>query len=308
MNQVAERTPLLIASEINSIKQQTQRMLLLNSIEIGRRLVEAKSLIPYGEWGRWLDETVDYSKSTANNLMKIFEEYGDSQLSLFGSEAKSQALGKLTYTQAVALLGVPEPEREQFVKENDVENKSTRELQKIIKEKQELQRKLDESEKLAKKEKEAKEKLKKQFEDLDKQNKAYTEQIDQLKEDIESAVTNGNQEEVAGLEASLKDKESELKASTDKIKDLEKLLKNKPIEVPAVVEKVPPDVEKELAELRKLAQQNDKSVVKFSVAFEALVKNFGDLLGSLNNIQDPAEQERYRNAVGALIDKMKERL
>jgi chromosome segregation ATPase len=178
----------------------------------------------------------------------------------------------------------------------------------MIKEKQELQRKLDESEKLAKKEKEAKEKLKKQFEDLDKQNKAYTEQIDQLKEDIESAVTNGNQEEVAGLEASLKDKESELKASIDKIKDLEKQLKNKPIEVPAVVEKVPPDVEKELAELRKLAQQNDKSVVKFSVAFEALVKNFGDLLGSLNNIQDPAEQERYRNAVGALIDKMKERL
>ena len=36
------RTPEVIAAEINSIKSQTKTMILCNSIEIGKRLVEAK--------------------------------------------------------------------------------------------------------------------------------------------------------------------------------------------------------------------------------------------------------------------------
>ena len=70
------RTPDMIATEINSIKSQTRIMVLCNSIEIGRRLVEAKEMLPHGEWGKWLETSVDYSQSTANNLMRIFEEYG----------------------------------------------------------------------------------------------------------------------------------------------------------------------------------------------------------------------------------------
>ena len=105
-------------------------MLLYNSIEIGRRLTEAKLCLPHGEWGSWLEEKVDYSKSTANNLMRIFEEYGADQLALFGETgAKSQALGSLSYSQAVALLSIPGEEREQFIEENDAANMSTWELQ-----------------------------------------------------------------------------------------------------------------------------------------------------------------------------------
>ncbi|MBR0282111.1 MAG: DUF3102 domain-containing protein, partial [Oscillibacter sp.] len=42
--------------------------------------------------------------------------------------------GHLTYTKALALLAVPADERETFVKENDVESMSTRELQDAIRE------------------------------------------------------------------------------------------------------------------------------------------------------------------------------
>jgi DNA repair exonuclease SbcCD ATPase subunit len=309
MSKLIVRTPIMIATEINSIKEQTKKMLIVNSIEIGRRLVEAKTLVPHGEWGKWLEESVDYSKSTANNLMKIFDQYGADQFSLFGSEAKSQALGNLSYTQAVALLGVPEEEREKFVKENDIENMSTRELQQAIKEKQEVEKKLKEAEAEAKKEKAAREKLTKEFQKLETQANDHSLIVEKLKSDLEIAIGTGNTHEVDSLKSALFKKESEHSESLKKIKELERQLKEKPIDVPAVIEKVPEAIEQELEELRKrVGKQNDKAVVKFTVCFEQLVKGFGDLIGALSEMQDPENQEKYKQAATGLINKMSERL
>jgi chromosome segregation ATPase len=310
MNALIERTPFLIAAEINSIKEQTQKMILINSIEIGRRLAEAKSLLHHGEWGKWLEESVDYSQRTANNLMKIFEQYGDSQLSLFGSEAKSQALANLSYTQAVALLGVPEDERESFVKENDIENMSTRELQQAIKEKQELEKKLKATEKQAKQEKAAREKLDKEVSLLEKQSKDHADKAERLQAELEKAEAAGDDSEIEHLQVSLTESQKELSESQKKIKDLERQLKEKPIEVPAVIEKVPEEIEKELEELRKKVghQGADKSVVKFQVSFESLVNEFKSLLGTLDEIQNVETNQKYKKAVKGLIDKMSERL
>ena len=94
-------------------------------------------MLPHGAWGGWLREEVEYSKSTANNFMRIFEEYGNSQMSMFGPEAKSQTLGNLPYTKALRLLAIPEEEREEFVEANHVEDLSTRELDRLIKERDE---------------------------------------------------------------------------------------------------------------------------------------------------------------------------
>ncbi|WP_251040940.1 DUF3102 domain-containing protein [Bacillus sp. ISL-45] len=310
MNQLAERTPVLIATEINSIKEQTRKMFLFNSIEIGRRLVEAKHMVPHGEWGTWLQESVDYSQSTANNLMKIFEQYGADQLTLFGDNAKSQALGKLSYTQAVALLGIPDYEREDFIKENNVENMSTRELQQAIKEKQEMAKKLKEAEKRAQEEQKAKEKIEKELKKLELQSKDHTLIVLKLKADLEAAANSGDDEEVILLRKALSDKESELEESTGKIKSLERQLKEKPIDMPEIIEKVPEEVEKELAELRnKLANQSsDQAVTKFKFVFEDLVSEFKELLSLLELIEDPDTKEKYKGAVKGLIGKMAERL
>lgn len=62
---ITERTPPVIAVEINMIKQQTEKVVLNNAIEIGRRLKVAKDLIPYGEWGKWLAESISYTERTA---------------------------------------------------------------------------------------------------------------------------------------------------------------------------------------------------------------------------------------------------
>ena len=86
-----------LVSEIRMITEQTKQVVLFNSIEIGRRLTEAKAMVKRGTWGTWLKERVDYSQRTANNFMKIYQEYGRN-----GLAEKSQALANLSYTQAFA--------------------------------------------------------------------------------------------------------------------------------------------------------------------------------------------------------------
>ncbi len=129
-----ERTVDTVTLEINTLHRQAQQMMLGYVIEIGRRLVEVKGMLPYGSWGTYLAQRTPYSQSTANNFMKIFQEYGDENLSLFEEGTKSQTFGKLSYTQALALLALPADEREEFSRENQVENMSSRQLQEAIKE------------------------------------------------------------------------------------------------------------------------------------------------------------------------------
>ena len=124
-----ERTPPVIAVEINTIKHQTEKIVFNNAIEIGRRLKEVKDQIPYGEWGKWLAESVSYTERTAQKLMLIFDAYGDKQPAALNAGAQTQGLPNLSYSQALILLAVPEEEREQFIVEMDIENMSVRELQ-----------------------------------------------------------------------------------------------------------------------------------------------------------------------------------
>ena len=131
------RTVETVTLEIQTLQRQAQQMLLGYAIEIGRRLVEVKAMLPHGQWGEYIKQKVGYSQSTANNLMRIFEEYGAPQQSIFGPEANSQALGNLSYTKALQLLAIPAEEREAFVEENHVEDMSTRELDKAIRERDE---------------------------------------------------------------------------------------------------------------------------------------------------------------------------
>jgi len=110
--------------------------MLTNAIEVGKRLKEAKALLPHGEWGKWLVESVSYSQRTANRLMQLFEEYGDKLFASTddGGSSNSSALTNLTYYQALLLLGIPEDEREKFILQHDVEDMTIRELDQALKE------------------------------------------------------------------------------------------------------------------------------------------------------------------------------
>lgn len=280
-SQLAEvRTPQVIATEINTIKGQTRDVILRSSVEIGQRLAEVKEQIPHGDWMTWLGENVDYSQSTANNLMAIYREYG----------SKITTLGNLSYTKALALLGVPADEREQFAHEHDAEHVSARELQTMVKAKHAIEKQLEETQKIA-----------------DAHYNSYRAEADlvtYLKMQIAKAKLSGEDDEARRLQ-------EELTASQARVQALEQELKNKPIDVGAVVEKIPEEIELELAELRKkAAQPNSQPAIRFSFCFDAVVRGFQDLLGALDSVKeaDLEAYEKYKKAVSGLIGKMSERL
>lgn len=249
------RTVEMVAAEINGIKDQTRKMLLVNAIEIGKRLAEAKEMVPYGDWGKWLEVSVDYSKSTATNLINIFTAYSTEQGQLFGVETKTQALGKLSYTQALVLLGVPAEEREAFVEENNVEDLSSRNLKKLVQEKKEAEERTAEFALLHKED----------LEKIEKQEKELAEIKAKPKDDK-------SKEKIKELQASLK-------AEKAKIADLE--AKAKEVKV---VEKIPEAVAEELAKLRKKVAAGDANA-EFKVNYKIFSDAFRALLvsASLNS-------------------------
>ena len=125
-----QRSLATVTAEIRAYQDAARRMAVEYSIEIGRRLVEAKDMVNHGEWGDYLREELGFSQSTANNHMNMFRAYAADQMRLDGAAVKNQAFANLSYTQALALLALPsEEEREEFVETHDMEDLSTRELQ-----------------------------------------------------------------------------------------------------------------------------------------------------------------------------------
>lgn len=100
-----------LAVEIITFDRQAKITAVSCAIEIGERLLEAKDLVPHGEWGKWLKENVNYSQSTANNLMRLYKEYGNNQGSLFTTVTNSQAIMNLDVSKALALTVLPPEER-----------------------------------------------------------------------------------------------------------------------------------------------------------------------------------------------------
>lgn len=124
MNGEITRDAGIIAQEINQIKAEVRDTAIRGAIEIGKRLLEAKSLVPYGSWGKWLEDNVAYSERTAQDLMRIAKEYG---------RRETQALSEIqNKEQAVLLLALDADERDRFVQEHDMASMSTRKLEEEI--------------------------------------------------------------------------------------------------------------------------------------------------------------------------------
>ena len=135
----------VITAEIKDLCRQAQTMALLYAVEIGRRLEEAKNVLPYGKWGEWLNKEVEFSQSSANNFMRLYEEYGASQISIFGASVDSQTFANLPYSKALQLLAVPKDEREAFAEEVGASDLSVKELKAAIEERDRARKEAEEA-------------------------------------------------------------------------------------------------------------------------------------------------------------------
>lgn len=126
---VQGRSASTIAAEIRSLDAQGKFICLTYIFEIGKRLVEAKDLVNHGEWGQYLETEVSYSQDTANKYMRIYREYN-----VAGAMPNSDTFRNLDFSKAYKLLALPADQREAFAQENDIANMSTREVDRLIKE------------------------------------------------------------------------------------------------------------------------------------------------------------------------------
>lgn len=133
---VAVRSIEIVTAEIYTIRDNVARVFMDGVVQIGRRLEEAKQLVPQGEWLNYLDTKLGYKPSTAQNYMRIAREFGDGQIGLSGKTA-SDFFGNLGYSQLLPLLGLPEEEREQLAEEHDLAGMSSREIAALVKERDE---------------------------------------------------------------------------------------------------------------------------------------------------------------------------
>ena len=140
---VQERTLPVIASEIHQIERTVFGVAMDGAIQIGLKLQEAKAMIPAGEWVKWLDENLNYSKRQAYNFMEIADNYGDKNSPYFNLQTSAN----LSISKALELLRLPKETVESFAEEHDIESETVKslreEIAKIKAEKEAAERKAD---------------------------------------------------------------------------------------------------------------------------------------------------------------------
>lgn len=280
-----------IAGEINTIKQQARSYITNSCIEIGARLTEAKRLIGHGNWSKWLEESVDYSERTAQNLMKIYRAFGveGNQGKLFGKELDAEQVKELNYTQMTALLKIKDDdERAEFMEEHreELKDMSTRELEAKIKELNEAKEKAEEGRKKAE-------------ETADFLRKSASEADRKAKESIDRLETARNQAEAEGEFA--RQQATKLRAELEEEK-------NKPVAT-AVVKEVPEDMKQEMAALKKELEGfrargiKDENETAFGYAFENVKRDAQSMLRHANAMA-PEKRDKYRRAARKFFEVM----
>lgn len=306
MNEIRTgRTLETVTAEIVTITAQTRYTMVSAAIEIGRRLVEAKELVPHGEWGKYLEEQVDFSASQANNMMRLFNEYGSGQESLFGSGSK--AIEKLTVTSAIRLLSLPAEEREEFAEANNVAEMSTRELEKAIRERNEARQAqeaarqeadstaqaLAAAQEEAEKRKQALEATERELEAAKQQEQKAKEALKQLKEN--PTVPEDVMERLR-QDAQTAAREEAAKAAAEKLGKLKA--------AKASAEQKAADAQEALAEARKRAALSDPEAAVFKLLFGQVQEDFRKMAEALGKVQDATLADKLRGAARQLLERM----
>ena len=81
-----------------------------NTIEIGKRLAQAKGMLPHGEWLNWLEKNFSLSQPMASNFMRVAERFGN-----------YNSTYNLNQSQMIAMLALPAEETEKFIAEKAAE-------------------------------------------------------------------------------------------------------------------------------------------------------------------------------------------
>lgn len=287
----AARTIEAITEDILECKSRAGEAIL----RIGQCLIEAKEMLPHGEWLPWLEERVEFSQRTAQNFMRLAREW-----------TNTQVLADLGYAKALTLLALPPAEREEFLAEEhvvsgevkSVTDMSARELEKAVKERDAALRQAE----LDRAEKDAAEQARNKLEaDLAFANERLAGLRDELEElrsrPVDVAVESASEEELAQARAEGEAaKAAEIAALKDALLELEAARRA---------------AEERLAAAQKAegrtAVAADQDLAQFAVYFEqsqGLANKMYGLLLKVRSREDPSAADKLEAALRALAERI----
>ena len=278
-----------ITTEIIQLKQDAGNAI----IGIGQRLIEAKAMLPHGEWLPWLEERVEYSERVAQKFMKLAREWSN-----------PNTLSDLGASKALALLALPPEERETFMSENhlvDGEEKPVidmtyKELEKAIRERDEARQAAEAARADAQTAEESRAKMEADMRALKEMHQSALEEAEQAAEDLlaaekeleelrnrpvdvavevdREAVEKARAEAVAGMQAKVDAAESARKEAEDRRKDAEKALSKAKKEANAAILSRAEKAEAELAEARRQLEAAAKSGAQSAIGSDGDLASF----------------------------------
>lgn len=223
-----------LTAEANTLYHQAERLAGMSAMmlaETGRRLIEVKSRIPHGEFGKWCEENLEFSYRKAARTMQLAEKMDDENSLI----SKMPTLANIGISRVWALLAAPEEVAAEVVENNDVESMKVRELQ------DELSR--------VKAEKEAAER---KADTLDRNNDDIRKELASMQRKLSETVTEEEFNEMqAAAQAQKEDLTKELneaKAAAD--------------EIQVKLDKAKEDLKKQKAKQKELEAAKDEEVQK----------------------------------------------
>ena len=297
-----------LVAEVRAIEEQVKGVALSGAVAIGKRLLEAKGLVPHGRWGEWLRLNVAYSERRAQDLMRLFESYGRGTI--------PDSVNALDYSKAVALLSAPEEAREELAEA--AADMSVRQLQDEIKrlniEKTKAQMKIEDLEG----------KVQGQIEEihrLDERKQTYDQAIKNM--EIDMNTLRGTAEAANRTAEALRKERDRAKKNADsaarragdavnranetqnRLTEAEARIRELQAREPERVEVVPPEIEAELQRLRSTAARGEAEV-RFRLAFSRLGQEFQAVQGILAEVvaEDADKGAKFAAAVAKACQSM----
>ena len=299
---VEGRTIETITDEILDAKRTGGEAILT----IGRCLIEAKDMLPHGEWLPWLNERVEFSERTAQKFMQLAREWSN-----------PNTLADLGASKALMLLALPEGEREQFVEDHNVIDMSARQLKEAIRERDEARKAAEVAKADASAAEQAQAKMEEDMavtqnllesaraeaDSAGSRARALEEKLRMLQEQpVEVAV-----ETVVDPEAIEKAKAeavAEIKAKLDKAREAKKRAEDRQKIAEEALEQARLQLEEQAKAEKKAALGADKDLAQFDLLFDQAQETVNKMRGILMKVagREDGTADKLRRAIQALAE------
>ncbi len=301
---VEGRTIETITDEILDAKRTGGEAILT----IGRCLIEAKDMLPHGEWLPWLNERVELSERAAQRFMRLAREWSNPH----------NVVGFGNFESLGAAWRCRMEEREQFVEDHNVIDMSARQLKEAIRERDEARKAAEAAKADASAAEQARAKMEADMAVVNASLAAAREEKQKADQEAarlenELAALKARPVEVAvetvvdpeAIEKAKAEAVAEIQTKLDKAREAKAKADEKRKQAEASVEILKKSLENMERNEKKAALSSDKDVAQFEVLFnqgQELANKMRGLLLKARGREDPSAAQGMEKALTALAE------